>query len=78
MRFGFHLEAAGCGPTMRIERWWLGPLRLPIALAPCATAREWDADERFHFDVEIALPLIGLIVIYCGWLRRDTNQPVPS
>jgi hypothetical protein len=31
-------------------------------------AREWEEDGRFWFDVPIALPLIGLIVHYRGWL----------
>ncbi|MGO4711354.1 SDR family oxidoreductase [Bradyrhizobium sp. 2TAF24] len=68
LRFGFTLPANGTGLTMRLQRWWLGPLPLPLALAPRSEAREWQADDRFQFDVPIALPLIGLIVHYRGWL----------
>ncbi|MGG6892910.1 DUF4166 domain-containing protein [Rhizobium sp. BR 315] len=39
-------------------------------MAPRSTADEWAEDDRFHFDVSIALPLIGLVVHYRGWLRQ--------
>ena len=41
---------------------------LPGALCPRIAAREWEAGGRFHFDVEIALPLAGRLVRYRGWL----------
>lgn len=70
LRFGFHLAADGEGLTMHLKRWWLGPIALPLALAPRSLAREWEADGRFQFDVPIALPLIGTVVHYRGWLQR--------
>ena len=36
-------------------------------------AREYEADGRFHFDVPITLPLVGLLIHYRGWL-----VPVPN
>lgn len=69
-RFGFDLPSDENGLTMVMRRWWIGPLRLPLALAPRSLAKEWDEDERFHFDVPIALPLIGCIVHYRGWLEN--------
>lgn len=69
LRFGFALEADDNGLTMHIRRWWLGPVPLPLALAPRSRAREWEADGRFHFEVPIVLPLIGLVVFYRGWLQ---------
>ncbi|MEW6642337.1 MAG: DUF4166 domain-containing protein [Pseudomonadota bacterium] len=68
LRFGFTLPGNGEGLTMQMRRWWLGPLPMPLALAPRSVAREWQADDRFQFDVPIALPLIGLVVHYRGWL----------
>ena len=68
LRFGFDLVSDDTGLTMHIRRWWFGPLPLPLRLAPRSVAREWQADDRFQFDVPIALPLIGLIVHYRGWL----------
>lgn len=68
LRFAFALPATADGLTMNMQRWWLGPLPLPLRLAPRSRAREWAEDNRFHFDVPIALPLLGLLVHYRGWL----------
>ena len=69
LRFGFALDSEPEGLAMRLQRWRLGPLPLPRFLAPGGTAREWEADRRFHFDVPIRLPLAGLVVHYRGWLQ---------
>lgn len=68
-RFAFDLPSDDRGLTMIMRRWWIGPLPLPIRLAPRSTAREWADNGRFHFDVPIALPLIGQLVHYRGWLQ---------
>ncbi len=68
-RFGFELPADDHGLAMVMRRWWLGPFRLPLALAPRSLAREWEENGRFHFDVPIALPILGQIVHYRGHLR---------
>jgi hypothetical protein len=68
LRFGFRLPVRDGGLEMVMARWWLGPVPLPLALAPKSLAREWEAEGRFHFDVPISLPLIGLVVRYTGWL----------
>lgn len=73
LRFHFRLPVRDGGLTMKLERWSLGPLPLPIALAPRSAAREWEEDETFHFDVPISLPLIGRIVHYRGWLRPQNG-----
>jgi hypothetical protein len=57
-----------------IRRWRLGPLVLPLWLAPISTTHETVADDRFNFDVGIALPLIGLVVRYRGWLVAKTPE----
>lgn len=74
-RFGFALRAEPDGLSMRLRRWWCGPLPLPVALAPASEAREREIDGRFHFDVTIALPLIGLLVHYRGWLEPVRDAP---
>lgn len=49
----------------------LGPLPLPKLLLPQSIAREYAAQERFHFDVQLRAPLTGaLMVHYQGWLAR--------
>lgn len=68
-RFAFDLPSDALGLTMDMQRWWLGPLPLPTWLAPRSIAREWSEGGRFHFDVPIALPLIGRLVHYRGWLE---------
>ncbi|MCW6536674.1 SDR family oxidoreductase [Sphingomonas lycopersici] len=68
-RFGFELPSDEHGLAMVMRRWWIGPLRLPLALAPRSLAREWEEDGRFHFDVPIVLPVLGRIVHYRGRLE---------
>ena len=54
--------------------WRLGRVMLPSALAPRSQAREHqDEHGRFRFEVEITVPLLGLLVAYSGWLeQRDS------
>lgn len=73
LRFGFKLEREGSGLAMHFARFWLGPIRLPLCLAPRGIAREYEQDGRFHFDVPIALPLIGLVIHYKGWLTPPSE-----
>lgn len=68
-RFAFDLPCDATGLSMEMRRWWIGPLPLPLALAPRSRAREWDKGGDFQFDVSIALPLVGMLVHYRGWLK---------
>ena len=69
-RFAFDLTADDRGGlAMHICRWSLFGVPLPLSLAPRSEAREFEQDGRFHFDVPISLPLIGLVVHYQGWLK---------
>jgi hypothetical protein len=68
LRFTFALVVEGAGLRMIMQRWSFLRIPLPLALAPRSDAREWEEDDRFHFDVAIALPLVGPIVHYTGWL----------
>ncbi len=69
LRFRFDLPSDHLGLAMRIKGWSIFRVPLPLALAPRSHAREWEEDGRFYFDVPIALPLIGRIVHYRGWLE---------
>lgn len=69
IRFGFALAATGDGLAMQLRRWSVLGLRLPLVLAPRIGAREWQEADRFHFDVAVAMPLVGEIVHYSGWLK---------
>ena len=54
-----------------LRRWSFLGLTLPLWLGPRSLAYESGEDDRFRFHVEIALPLVGLIVRYRGWLVPD-------
>lgn len=71
LRFGFALPSDDKGLDMVLRRWWLGPIPLPMMLAPIAPAREWEEEGRFRFDVRIGLRLVGPVVHYRGWLVRE-------
>ncbi len=70
-RFAFDLVGDAHGLRMVMQRWWIGPMPLPKWLAPRSTAQEWEEEGRFRFDVRIALPLIGRLVHYRGFLSRS-------
>jgi hypothetical protein len=69
LRFAFDLPSDDRGLDMVMRAWWIGHLRLPLMLAPRVRALEFEEGGLFRFDVRIALPLIGDIVHYRGWLR---------
>jgi hypothetical protein len=71
LRFLFALPSDRQGLEMRIVGWSCFGVPLPMALAPQSIAREWEEAGRFNFDVPIALPLVGMIVHYRGWLVAD-------
>jgi hypothetical protein len=68
LRFRFDLPSNERGLEMRMVNWYAWRVPLPLFLAPRSCAREWEEDGRFCFDVPIALPLVGKIVHYRGWL----------
>ena len=74
-RFSFELVNEDGGLSMRMTNWSFVGLPMPMRLAPRAVAREWQQDGAFHFHVELALPLVGDVVRYSGWLEPD--QPLP-
>jgi hypothetical protein len=58
------------------EIWWivrgvrlLGLLPLPVGLFCGVRCREREAQGRYEFMVEAALPLLGLVIRYEGWLE---------
>ncbi|MEG2806334.1 DUF4166 domain-containing protein [Stenotrophomonas sp.] len=53
------------------RRWSCLGIPLPAALLPGGRTFETERDGRFVFDVEIAAPLVGLIVAYRGSLQAE-------
>jgi NAD(P)-dependent dehydrogenase (short-subunit alcohol dehydrogenase family) len=68
LRFAFDLPSDTQGLQMHLRGWSVFGIPMPRSLAPQGIAREWEERLRFRFDVPIALPLIGTIVHYTGWL----------
>lgn len=63
---------------LRLETAWLRVLGLPVPrlLWPRVMTREWAREGRYHFDIHIALPMIGTRVIaYSGYLDCPTPGP---
>lgn len=71
LSFGLALVVDDRKLWLVVRRWTFLGIPLPLALAPRSRAHESAEGGRFHFHVEIALPLIGLIVRYRGWLVPD-------
>ncbi len=69
--FDMAMDATPDRLSMRVVGWRFGPIPLPSWLAPRSHATETDADGRFHFDVPIALPLLGRLIHYSGWLVAE-------
>jgi len=66
--FGLAVPAGPAGLSLEIRGMEFLGLPLPRALAPRVAAGERVVDGRFTFDVRMALPLVGLLVHYRGWL----------
>jgi hypothetical protein len=78
--FDMTIRVEGGVLSMTITGWRIGPVPLPSFLAPRSTATESvDEQGRFRFDVPIALPLIGRLTHYSGWLiLEEVEEPAPS
>jgi hypothetical protein len=73
------VSAANGEIAMPVVGWRLGPIPLPLALAPRSETREFaDADGRFRFDVAISLPVAGVIAHYRGWLEPKTKTRIAA
>jgi hypothetical protein len=65
--------------AMTIVGWRIGPIPLPALLAPRSSATETEDEQgRFRFDVPIALPLIGRLTHYSGWLVQEEVEAAPA
>ncbi len=51
-----------------------GLLPLPARLFSGVQCREWEQSGRYVYRVEAALPLIGLLIRYEGWLEPAVGQ----
>ncbi len=51
---------------------------MPRRLGPRIAAREWEEEGRFRFAIDVALPLVGPVVRYTGWLRWLADPVAPA
>lgn len=70
LRFHFDLAVDGDGLVMLLRGWTAAGIAMPLWLGPRIRASEAVDSNRFRFDVAIALPLIGDVIHYRGWLDR--------
>ncbi|MDC0598421.1 DUF4166 domain-containing protein [Gammaproteobacteria bacterium] len=66
--FGLALVVSEGRLSLVIRRWTLLGIPLPLFLAPFGDSFEYVKNDCFHFNVEIRIRLIGLIVRYRGHL----------
>jgi len=55
------------------RRWSLLGIPMPAFLLPRGVSFEYEDAGRFHFDVEISAPVVGLIVAYKGSLEPSQS-----
>lgn len=70
-RFGFRLHAQDDAILWRVARASVFGIPLPATWFRDVVARESGQDGRYHFDVRAAMPVIGLLVHYRGWLHVE-------
>lgn len=56
------------------RRWFVFGCPMPNILLPRGTSFEFEKDGIFHFDVEIRVPVAGLIAAYKGSLKPQARQ----
>lgn len=68
MKLFIRLEGDEAGITFHLQRCSLLGLPLPAFLAPRLTARERVTGGKYHYFVQVALPLLGRLIEYEGFL----------
>lgn len=69
--FGFQLDVVGQAIEWRVVRVRVFGVSLPSRWFTGVGARESAQDGRYRFDVWAALPIVGRLVHYRGWLDVD-------
>ncbi|MBC3861953.1 DUF4166 domain-containing protein [Undibacterium jejuense] len=61
-----------------VRNWYFLTLRLPQILCPRGESYEYVDEDTFHFNVEIKVAVIGLIVRYKGYLIDTSSRIINS
>ena len=72
VRFGFRLTVEENVLVWRVVRVHALGLPLPARWFHAVQAREYEIEGRYWFDVAAAMPVVGLLVRYRGWLEVDS------
>lgn len=59
---------------LRAKLWNVIPL--PLFVLPKVKASECDINGKYHFNVDITMPLIGRVIWYKGYLVKTISNPV--
>lgn len=77
--FVFDMQASERGVDWRFVRWALGPVSLPMKMAPRIRARIRGDDRCYRFSVQVAHPWSGLLAAYVGRLDSSgAEAPSPT
>lgn len=71
LRFGFALAVYDDALHWRVARVRVFGVPLAARWFEAVRCREYERDGRYAFDIQAALPLVGRVVRYHGWLRRE-------
>ena len=72
--FSLALVVEGDRLSLVPRRWSLLGMHLPRFLLPAGSSFETECDGQFRFDVQISLPLIGLVSAYKGSLSPSSQD----
>jgi Domain of unknown function (DUF4166) len=67
--------ASAEGLVLRLDGFKVLGLPLPRVMHPRVRTFECEAGGRYHFEVEVTLPGVGLLVRYGGWLAPEPDGP---
>lgn len=67
--FKMRVTAHSTGIDLIPEHVFLGPLKIPKALAPMAAGRERVENDRYCLSVEVSFPFIGKVFGYEGTIE---------
>lgn len=71
--FALALVLEGGRLSLVPRRWSLLGVPMPACLLPGGASFEYEEADRFHFDVRISAPIVGLIVAYKGSLEVGSD-----
>lgn len=69
----FEVETDETRLALKLEGMKLLGIPMLTLVRPDVSAIETERDGRFHVDVEVRLPLLGLLVEYHGWLEQESS-----